>query len=126
MKLNLGYWWPFARTAWGWTVASASGVAALYYGPKKMWETFDWYMDRLFDHKVQDYLEKNVEITNIFRPNGGRDQISNPKSVSEIAEAVGYSEKRVLRCLKRLRRKDVVIRHGVDKWRANVPHLAPR
>jgi hypothetical protein len=24
MKIELGYWWPFARTAWGWVVASCA------------------------------------------------------------------------------------------------------
>ena len=57
---------PFARTAWGWIVASATGIAALYDGPREhMLETFDWYMDRFRDYKVRDFLESLVSV----RPN---------------------------------------------------------
>jgi hypothetical protein len=124
MKFDLGYWWPFAQTAWGWTVATASGLAALYYGPRKMFETFDWYMDRFLDYKVRDFLESAVTISTVPTPQG-RSQRAEAKSIAEIAGATGMSEKRVRGCLKRLRKKQAAIPVGQERWRAAVPSLVP-
>jgi hypothetical protein len=121
MKVDIGYWWPFARTAWGWTVATAGGLAALYHGPKAMFETFDWYMDRLFDHKVKDYLDTQIVRGSNTLPGGGRDQKANSKSIAEISAAVDYSEKRVRGCLKRLKRKKAVTSDQNNQWKADVP-----
>jgi hypothetical protein len=95
MKVDLGYWWPFAQTAWGWTVATAGGVAALYYGPRKMLETFDWYMDRFWDSKVEEFLKLHVTKSSFVHPGGMRSQSAQLKTVSEIMQGTGFSEKRV-------------------------------
>jgi len=121
MKIDLGYWWPFAQTAWGWTVATVGGLAALYYGPRKMFETFDWYMDRFFDHKVLAFLESHITIANYVAPNALRPQWATMKSVPEIAKAIGFSEKRVLGCLRRLKRKKEVVPIPPDLWKVNIP-----
>ena len=121
MKHDLGYWWPFAQTAWGWTVATAGGMAALYYGPRKVLETFDWYMDRFWDSKVQNFLESQITKSAFVHPGGFRSQSSVPKTVSEIAQQIGFSERRVRACLERLIRHKKVTREGPDSWRAVVP-----
>lgn len=123
MKIDLGYWWPFAQTAWGWTVATVGGVAALYYGPKKMFETWDWYMDRFRDHKVMEYLEAQITRNNYSTASGGRQQQALPKTVSEIMDATGRSEKSVRSSLRRLKRKKAVTSHQADLWKADVPPI---
>jgi IS1 family transposase len=123
MKVDLGYWWPFAQTAWGWTVATIGGFTALYYGPRKMFETFDWYMDRFRDYKVLEYLEGQIVRNQSIMPSGGRLQQANSKSIGEIVDATGLSEKKVRASLKRLKRKKAVTSHQLDSWKADVPHL---
>jgi hypothetical protein len=120
---KLGYWWPFAETVWGWTVATIGGVAALYYGPRKVLETFDWYMDRFVDYKVNDFLHSHVIKSKLQLPGGGRGQTATPKTVGEIARATDMSEKRVRGCLQRLRRRKCVTQESEDKWRADVSHV---
>lgn len=117
---DLGYWWPFARTAWGWLVATAGGIAALFYGPKKAVETFDWYMDRFFDYKVREYLEGLVEPMAYMSPNG-RGQSAKSATVSEIAIAINMSERKVRKCLTRLRRKKIVILERNGRWKLDIP-----
>ena len=118
MKFDLGYWWPFARTAWGWIWASLTILAAVYYGPKKMLETFDWYMNCFRDYKVRDYLESLVIVSHLA--NAPAHTRAEVKSVQQIAEATHLSEKRAKGCLGRLRAKGIVRPAGQDGWRANV------
>jgi hypothetical protein len=117
---RLGYWWPFAQTVWGWTVATIGSITALYYGTKKLLDTFDWYMDRFVDYKVNDFLHSNVVKSKVRLP-GGRGQTAMSKTVGEIAKATNISEKRVRGCLQRLQRKKSVTQESADRWRADVP-----
>ena len=125
MKIDLGSWWPFARTVWGWTVASATGLFALYYGPKKMLETWDWYMDRFVDYKVADYLNSEIQISSRVVSESYRIQTAKPHSITEIAAATHYSQKRVQNCLRRLEKKQAVTRNDKGQWRANLPWQVP-
>ena len=116
MRFSPGYWWPFAHTVWGWIVASLTVLAALYYGPRKMLETFAWYMNHFVDYKVRDFLESLIVISPLANaPTRDRLEV---KTVVQIAEATGLSEKRVKGCLKRLREKGVVRTYGQEGWRA--------
>jgi hypothetical protein len=106
--------WPYAQTWWGWTVAVVTILAAIYQGPKAVWETYEWYMDRFFDCKVREFLESNV---NKGVARGGQQQVWGiPKSATEIAIATKMSEKRVLGCLRRLKKKKAVSPDG-DRWK---------
>jgi hypothetical protein len=125
MTQGLGYWWPFARTAWGWTIATIGGLAALYYGSRKMLETFDWYMDRFVDYKVQNFLESHVIKAAYIAPQGVRPQSPTPKSIAEIAAATGLTEGRVRGCLNRLKRKKAVMLDRPDYWKADIPPHGP-
>jgi hypothetical protein len=113
---DLGRWWPFARTAWGWTVATVGGLAAIYYGPRKIMETLDWYKDRFFDYKIREYLELQVTKSAFVHPSGGRIQTAAAKTEDEIAQAVGYSKNRIKAGLDRLKKKKAVTREGIG-WK---------
>jgi hypothetical protein len=114
--MKFSYWWPFARTAWGWIWACGTVLAVIYYGPRKMLETFAWYMNRFVDYKVRDFLESLVVVSHLANaPTRDRLEVKTPM---QIAEATGLSEKRVKGCLKRLREKGVVRAYGQDGWRA--------
>jgi hypothetical protein len=106
--------WPYARTWWGTAVAVITFLAAIYHGPKAVWETYDWYMERLFDSKVREFLESRV--TKGIAINSMQKTWGMPHSVKEIAGAVQMSEKRVLGCLKRLKAKKAVLQEG-DQWK---------
>jgi hypothetical protein len=118
MKFNLGHWWPIAQTVWIWTGSTVGVFVGVLYGPKKMLETFDWYMNRFVDYKVRDYLESLVIVSHLA--NAPAHDKAEVKSVQQIAEATHLSEKRVTGCLKRLRNKRDVKTFGQDGWRANV------
>jgi hypothetical protein len=108
--------WPYARTGWGWTVAIVSIFSILftiYHGPKVLWETYDWYMDRLFDHKVKEFMESTITRSSA---SGTERAWAIPKSITEIAKATGLSEKRALGCLRRLKRKGAVSREH-ELWK---------
>lgn len=117
--MHLGYWWPFARTVWGSTIAILGVIAAFYYGPKKVLETFDWYMNRFVDYKVDDYLHDNVK-TGAINFNGQM-QWATAKPIADIVEATKLSEKRVRACLKRLKKNDRVREEVADWWKAKIP-----
>ena len=73
-----------------------------------MFETYDWYMDRLFDCKVKDFLRMNVSPQKL----GSHGQILQwaiPKSVQDIATATRMSEWRVRGCIRRLKRKNFIV-----------------
>lgn len=108
--------WPYTHTWWGWTVGVVSAFLAIYHGPRKVWETYDWYMEKLFDHKVSDFLE--TKVTKGASMNGKRLTFPTPTSVEEIATATGFSTKRVLGCLRRLKRKKAVANEG-ERWKIN-------
>ncbi len=110
--------WPYARTSWGWTVAIASALATIYGGPKLLFETWDWYMDRFFDYKVTDYLETRVQQGATI--NNKRTIIPIAESIPKISEGVGMAPWRVKGSLRRLKKKKQVTNSG-DNWRI-VPH----
>jgi hypothetical protein len=106
--------WPYAHTWWGWIVAIATILFAVYRGPKAVWETYEWYMERLFDSKVKDFLESKsvmgVTINNV------QHKWPVAADVRDVAVGTGMSEKRVLACLKRLKKKKAVSQEG-DRWK---------
>ena len=76
-----------------------------------MFETYDWYMDRLFDYKVKDFLAKNV--TPPRQGSHGQTLVyAIIKYVPEIASATKMSERRVRGCIRRLKKKDLIVEDG--------------
>lgn len=106
--------WPFARNVAGWIVSSLLFLLGIYYGPKKMLETWDWYMARFFDYKVLEVLEKNSHV--VSGGMAGRRTFGHAVPVSTIASTTGMSEKRVLACLSRLKRRKQAQLAGAD-WK---------
>src|ERR1017187_350884 len=105
--------WPYARNWWGTIVAAVTILAAFYHGPRFMLETYEFYMDRLFDHKVREFLDKQVsaEVLTQYGPKVW----AIPKSLPEISTATNMPERRVAGCLRRLKRKRAVIGDG-ENW----------
>jgi hypothetical protein len=107
--------WPWAKTAWGWVVAVATILYALYQVPKPMFETFDWYMDRFQDYRVRDFLESKIQ-----RGFNGLEKRYTKHgvlmSVAEISKGTGLKEAKVSGSLKRLKRKRDVSQVG-NHWK---------
>jgi hypothetical protein len=107
--------WPYAHTWWGWSVAILSALAFLYYSPRKVLETLDWYWDRFVDYRIREFLHTCVrppQLTGL----GERRAAALPKTVTEIAVATHLSEKKALRPLQRLSRKCHVVQEG-ERWK---------
>jgi hypothetical protein len=107
------------RTWQGLTLASVSFLATLYYGPRKMLETWDWYLDRLFHSKVRHFL--HGKVTTIFKTAQGDTVYGELKTVDEIAKGTNLPEQRVRKSLVALQRKKEVVEED-GKWRT--PHRA--
>ena len=105
----------FLRTWQGAATAFVAALATIYYGPRKMLETYDWYMYRFRDHKVRRFLRSSV-IPSRLTALGEEGAKAVPKLPREIGEAIGMPEKRVLGSLKRLERTHQVISDG-EKWK---------
>jgi hypothetical protein len=104
------------QTWQGVVLSILAALGAIYYGPRKMLETYDWYMDRFWDYAVRDFLRSSVvpqRLTNY----GEVTAKAISKSLAEISAATGRSEKRVLGSLKRLRRRHQVSPDG-ERWKA--------
>jgi DNA-binding transcriptional ArsR family regulator len=108
------YW----RIIWGWLktwqgiVPSVIAVAAAtYYGPKKMLEVWDWYVDRFRDRDVLLVL-KDKKMINYTTAHGSGQVTTGttegPYSVSDIAAQINRSERSVSRSLKRLYAHDKI------------------
>lgn len=69
---------------WQWLVAAiAAGVPTVYYAPKKVLETWDWYVGRFRDRPVLDVLHE-VRIPKKLAPFNP----SGPKEVSPTITAI--------------------------------------
>ena len=75
-----------------------------------MFETWDWYMDRFFDWKVEDYLRTSVTAQKMGIH--GPVQWAIPKSIQEISAATKMSEWFVRGSIRRLKKKKVVMEDG--------------
>jgi hypothetical protein len=110
--------WPYARNWWGVTAASVTFLAAVYYGPKKMLETWEWYRDRWFDAKVRDVLHDNRQREAVRLNDGRQANWAYPVSVAKISELTGVSVGRVIVRLNRLHRKGDAVPLLDGTWKA--------
>lgn len=91
--------WDFIRAAGGLAVISAS----IYYGPKKVLETWDWYLHRFRDSAVFEVLDQRIPSTHpINAISSGK--CFFPCSVKEIAAKLSRTEESVLKSLRRLKK----------------------
>src|SRR5437016_1029075 len=98
--------WELLHTWQGVILAVFAALCTIYYGPRKMLETWDWYLERFYDSKVREFLHS--QVTAEFVTAHGPRRWGIPKSIPEISLGTGMSEKRVRACLKRLRKKKQV------------------
>jgi hypothetical protein len=99
-----------------WIGALLAIAAALYYGPRKMLETWDWYVYRFIDSAVFEMIDEPRVNSTVYH---GREYVNVPAflkaySVREIAKALNRTEKSVVRSLKRLKKskKAAVSKYG--------------
>lgn len=79
------------------------GTTAIYYGPRKALETWDWYARRFkekYDAKVHHFLHERWRQAKLQRP--GRNVTLPPAPIAGIAESIGRKEKKVYLSLRRL------------------------
>ncbi len=96
----------FSRSGFG-IIASLAGFAlAIYYGPRKMLETWDWYIYRFFDEPVLDILREQSFLAKELRPpNFARQTFL---TVGDLAKKLNRSHHSVGKSIKRLRRKNLI------------------
>jgi len=99
------YVWPFARTWWGTIVGVATILLAVYYGPRKMLETWDWYIERFTDSKVCQFLKEHPGEYKMSQDFGENYYQVNYWTPEALAEAVGFGRCRVARSLVRLKQQ---------------------
>jgi hypothetical protein len=115
--MRWSHFWPYAQTGWGWTVAIATALLAIYYGPRRVLETYDWYLDRFFDSKVRHFVDGRRTPPQ-QTSSGHFMSWGTPTSVSEIAAATKLSEKRVRASLARLEKKKAAVALKDGNWKA--------
>jgi hypothetical protein len=108
--------WEFTKTWQGASVTALAVLASIYYGPKKVLETFDWYMDRFRDYKVREFLRSNM-IPRRLTAHGEMSAHAIARSIIDISAGTKMSAKSVVGSLKRLRRRHHVTPDG-ENWKA--------
>jgi predicted HTH transcriptional regulator len=80
-------------------------LAALYYGPKRMIEAWEWYRYRWFDSKVLRYMKEHTKAAR-------RQNQSITRTAADVAGDLRISERAAETRLRRLQEKDLVEQHG--------------
>ena len=98
---------PALRFVIGWGGLAAAVVAALYRGPRKMFETWDWYVYRFHDKAVFEAVDSGKWSAPLLMRVGGRDEVIGqpsriPLTTKEIAAQLGRGEDSVRHSLERL------------------------
>ncbi len=88
------------RTWQGVGVAATGVIAALYYGPQKILETWDWYVNRFHDEAVLDVLKEQSLLASELRP-----KPVEGYSVGELSKILHRTHPSIGKSLQRLKRK---------------------
>ncbi len=109
---------------WQWLVAAiAASVPTVYYGPKKLLETWDWYVDRFRDRPILEVL-REVRIPKKLAPfnPGGPGEVSptiisiakhGSYSVGDLADILNRSHRSIGKSVRRLRAQGKIeLDHG--------------
>lgn len=100
----------FFRTWQGVAAACVAVLAATYYGPRKVLETWDWYIDRFRDAPVLGILQERRLVHRAsmqnWLPPPPPEEIEY--GLPEIAERLKRSRKSVGKSLQRLRKRGKV------------------
>jgi hypothetical protein len=112
------------QTWQGVVLSIIAALGAIYYGPKKMLETWDWYWDRWWDNEVYFLISRRKLIPQTGNSFSNRSAVPPPKEmayrVKEIADVLGRKEASVEGSIRRLRRRGKIEGYQ-DGWRARVP-----
>jgi predicted Rossmann fold nucleotide-binding protein DprA/Smf involved in DNA uptake len=101
----------FLKSWQGAAAASFALLATIYYGPKKMLETWDWYIDRIgHDDPVSEIVRKPKHKPIYVQNNVAAydSQVEIPYKPEEIANQIGRKQSSVIRSLKRLEKRGKV------------------
>jgi hypothetical protein len=116
--------WHFIRSWEGIVPSVVAVAAALFYGPKKVLEVWDWYLERFRDRHVWGILKYRIKVEQgpRFNPyqeaHGGLESasIEMPWTIKDIAETLDRSERSVAKSLSRLDDQDRAERYQ-GGWR---------
>jgi len=97
-----------------WLLAAiAAGAPTVYYAPKKVLETWDWYLDRFRDRPILDVmrdvrLPKNLTVPNPIGPGEVSPTIISiakhgSYSVGDLADILDRSHQSIGKSIRRLR-----------------------
>jgi hypothetical protein len=117
--------WSFVRTIWPFAKTISGAIAAVltfgYMGTKAVIEFINWYREKYWDRKVEDFVESHIIKIGHIESGRVRLQTATAKTVSEISEATRLSQKRVEECLRRLKKRRIVIMERPGVWKADIP-----
>jgi hypothetical protein len=99
---------------WQWLLAAiAAGVPTIYYAPKKVLETWDWYLDRFRDRSILEVLRevrvpKNLAPFNPIGPGEVSPTIiaiakHGSYSVGDLADILNRDKQSIGKSIRRLR-----------------------
>ncbi len=111
----------FFHTWYGVTAAIVGTLLALYYGPRQMFETWDWYLNRFRDEAILDVL-RHVRIPKKLAPHNpaGPDEThptilaiakEGSYSVGDLADILNRTHRSIGKSINRLRAKEKIEFH---------------
>jgi hypothetical protein len=104
--------WRFIRSWEGIVPSAIAVVAAIYYGPKKMLEVWDWYVDRFVDRDVLLIIKGRKIVPTTFASERfaimRTEMREAPYTAAEIATELRRNEKSVSKSLRRLYAHDKI------------------
>jgi hypothetical protein len=102
--------WRFVRSWQGVVPSIIAVAAAIYYGPKKMLEVWDWYVDRFRDRDVLLIVKHRpfIQTTTTSGPITTTGTMERPYTVSDIASELNRSESSISKSLRRLYAQDKI------------------
>lgn len=125
MKELLHSLWIFAQSIWPFAKTVSGDIAAIitftYMGVKAVIEFVNWYREKYWDRKVEDFVESCIVKFGHVESGRVRLQTATAKTVSEISEATRLSQKRVEGSLRRLKKRRIVTMERPGVWKADIP-----
>jgi hypothetical protein len=92
-------------------------LGAIYYGPRKMLETYDWYLDRFRDNDVFFLIQRRKMVSMGAVANFAPPSLKElPYTVKEIADHLARKESSIERSVNRLTKRGK-LEPFQDGWR---------
>jgi hypothetical protein len=93
----------FLHTWYGIATAITASALTLYYGPRQMLETWEWYLNRYLDEPVMDILREQG-----FLSKSARARPVEEWSVGDLAKRLKRSQLSIGKSIGRLKRKNLI------------------